>query len=77
MNKKDQPSQSDLVLDATSLVFAQGNKRTAAPVTENAKDAFRTTIREYDNLDTNELATVLLMHLIVLGRRLSENAKRA
>lgn len=51
--QKDQPTQSDLVLDATSLVFAQGNKRTASPVTEKAKDAFRKTIREYDDLNSN------------------------
>lgn len=64
------PSLSDRVLDATSLIFAQGNKRTASPMTDAAKKAFQETIVPLESLDSKELALVLLLHTIKLAGRL-------
>ena len=70
-NKRElPPTASDRVLDATSLIFAQGNKRTAAPMTNAAKEAFQQTIGIFESLETTELAMVLLLHTIKLGARL-------
>lgn len=68
--KEISPTASDRVLDATSLIFAQGNKRTAAPMTEAVKKAFQQTIGIFESLETTELATVLLLHMIKLGSKL-------
>jgi len=68
--KSPKPTASDRVLDATSLIFAQGNKRTAAPMTDAVKKAFQQTVTVFESLETAELATVLLLHTIKLGERL-------
>jgi hypothetical protein len=69
--KQVPPSTSDRVLDATSLIFAQGNKRTASEVTEAVKCAYQKTVAAFESLTVNEMAMVLLMHIVVLGRRLN------
>lgn len=68
------PSASDKVLDATSLIFAQGSKRTASEVTENVKCVYQKTVTAFESLTINEMAMVLLMHIVVLGRRLNTEA---
>lgn len=70
IRKEPAPSTSDRVLDATSLIFAQGSRRTAAPMTEAAKKAFQQTAGALESLEPTEAAIVLLLHIIQLGARL-------
>jgi predicted P-loop ATPase len=69
----DEP-EKDFVFAATAHVFRKGFSES---FTDKAREAFRASHAQFEALDTDELAAVLMAHILLLGRRLVDEKERA